>query len=161
MQYITLTVIHACPIAAMATTTDLDRYVFESSPEKSKDVHLEDFKHGLNDEFARVFPTTERPYDNVQVLLLCWDEADSNNYEDVVTFRNFFKNSFHYQTRIYRILGDNFGRGQDWTDLSSVLQDFRNQSTPRTLNIIYYSGHGYSNASFRKASDSQKDLIIL
>ncbi len=153
--------IYTYPVATMASTTDIDSYVFEGTPEENKDAHLEKFKHDLNDELTRTFPTTPRPYDNVQVLLLCWEEADGNNREDVVTFRNFLKNTFHYQTQIYKLLGDNSGSGQDLTDLGGVLEDFRSQSTPRTLNIIYYSGHGYSNAGFRKASDSQKDLIIL
>jgi len=153
--------IYTYPVATMASTTDIDSYVFEGTPEENKDAHLEKFKHDLNDELTRTFPTTPRPYDNVQVLLLCWEEANGNNHEDVVTFRNFLKNTFRYQTQIYKLLGDNSGRGQDLTDLGGVLEDFRSQSTARTLNIIYYSGHGYSNASFRKASDSQKDLIIL
>ncbi len=93
--------IYTYPVATMASTTDIDSYVFEGTPEENKDAHLEKFKHDLNDELTRTFPTTPRPYDNVQVLLLCWEEADGNNHEDVVTFRNFLKNTFHYQTQIY------------------------------------------------------------
>ena len=144
----------------MTNTATSEGYVFEGVQEEFKDDRLEKFKHDLNNDLARTFQTKGRPYNNVQVLLLCWDQADSNNHEDVIMFKDFLENEFRYQTQIYKILGNNSGQGEDLTDLGDVLLDFKNRSTPTTLNIIYYSGHGYSNASFRKPSDIQKDLII-
>lgn len=78
----------------MASTADLDGYVFEGAPEENKDVHLENFKHDLNNKLARIFPRTGRPYNNVQVLLLCWEEADSNNYNDLLYFQKYLGEGF-------------------------------------------------------------------
>lgn len=82
------------PVATMTNTADLDSYVFEGASQESKDAHLEDFKHDLNDELAKIFPATSRPYNNVQVLLLCWEEADSNNHDDLLYFQKYLEKDF-------------------------------------------------------------------
>ena len=52
----------------------------ERPPEKAKkgSKSLVDFRNDLK-ELSKAFPVSQRPYDRVNVLLLCWDETDQRN----------------------------------------------------------------------------------
>ena len=146
-------------LARMATTDHLDNYVFEGTPEENKNARLEDFKQHLNNELARSFPVSLRPHDDVHVLLLCWKEADSDNINDVRNFQSYLKAHFNFNSCTFEIGGP--GRNPEKKIFNAELQRFKQESNENTLSILYYTGHGHSNASKRSNSEDRKDLVIL
>ena len=145
---------------AERVTHPLEDFIVEMDPRKVKPKHktLAGVQRDLSFELPKAFAINLRPYDAVQVLLLCWRSADSNNHQDLVLLKYCLEKYFNYSVKIYQIVGDAFKY-----DNKTVIKEFallHEASTAKTLTIIGYFGHGYSNSTKPNRSE-QNDLVIL
>ena len=135
-------------------------YLLEKDPSEVRPKHktLIEFQRDLNIELGKAFATNSHPYKKVNVLLLCWKTADSNNYADCEIFKTFLGREFNYNVKVYQIEGT--GAKPNIKSLASELHDLHRCSDEETLSIVCYSGHGYSNST-NPNRNQRKDLIIL
>lgn len=135
-------------------------YILERDPSKVEPEHktLVEFQRDLNIELGKAFSTSLHPYEKVNVLLLCWETADANNYADCQTFKDFLTQEYHFAVEIFQIGGT--GLKPNKKTLMKTLHALAEDSDEQTLSIICYSGHGYSNSANPKRKE-RKDLIIL
>ena len=148
-------------LAMAPVTHPMTEYFLEGEQYASKNLRkasLDTLKHDLNDRLARALPTNVQPYAAVNVLLLSWEQNDSNNHLDCNDFRNFLEQEYGYDCVEYQIIGGPLDR--EISDLLNVLADLARKSTAQSLTIIYYSGHGYSNSQV-SGRTVEKNLVIL
>lgn len=137
--------------------------------QKIQDKTLADFQKDVNDELNKAFATRIRPYDKVQVLLLYWETADSNNFQDLEVLKKFLESEYKYCCEIFKIPGTAYTchESQNRKPFTAKFHALVLGSTPETLTIIFYSGHGFSSfvntqtITSRLWSDRKEDLIIL
>ena len=141
-------------------THPFEDYVVEENPAKVAPKHrkLVDFQRDLDTELGKAFATSLHPYDQVHVLLLCWQTTDSDNLSALKALRDFLEQEFYYKVRIFEIEGT--GLKPDHKSLANELRDINEASNERTLTIIGYSGHGFS-TSIQLNRRERRDLRIL
>lgn len=130
----------------------------DASPAEHHDI--ERFMKDLNAQLLRPFLNQTRPYAKVQVLLLCWERADSDNDKDVYIFSEFLRREFNVEITCYKIGGT--GSQPDYKSFRQVMTAFSAAEDRDTLSIIFHSGHGYS--SYRQKDPkpiAPKWLILL
>ena len=77
-------------------------------------------------------------YENVHVLLFCWEEDDSGCWGEMYTLAGLFGRGFGYNVHVFRIPNNNPYR---WVERR--IRDFKNYTlSPNDLFIVYYTGHG-------------------
>ena len=145
----------------MATSQNIDMmdYIIEDAVEAAKDAIPEEYKKQFNNGLAKALSKAVRLPENVQVLLVCWKNAKSDNHKDLCHFKEYLKEKFNYSAHVVRI----YGSGHDLSNETFIaeIQKFGETSKEHTLSILYYTGHGYSNAGQRTVIGKRKELIIL
>ena len=138
----------------------LKDFIMDGEVPPGEHHELEQFMKDLNSQLAKAFPGEGKPYNKVQVLLLSWEKADSDNERDVDLFSEFLRNDFNFDTTRYKIEGTDACPG--YKPLNKYMAGLIEASDANTLTIIYYSGHGYSNL---RSKDSEPivpvELILL
>ncbi len=124
-------------------------WILDPNEAKKRHKPMVEFQRDLNNELGKAFPTSQKPYDDVQVLLLCWDATDQANKKDLQLLSDFLIQEFNYDVQIFYILGDSHTCRQqpNIRPLITTLNNFLHKSHDRTLSIVFYSGHGWSNVA--------------
>lgn len=137
-----------------------DFVLLDSADSSSKKTHQRWFKltDDINQKLDASVAKSLRPYEKVNVMLICWEKADSNNLQDCTLFSKFLKDEFHYNTDILQLKGNNFSDNKRHLYLSLV--PLVQNSSERTLTIVFYSGHGWSNAT-SPHPNTRKDCVLL
>jgi hypothetical protein len=76
-------------------------------------------------------------YENVHVLLFCWEEDNSGGWDEMKTLADVFGPGFGYNVNCYRIPNN---RPNQW--VKQTLRDFKHFTlSPNNLAIVYFHGH--------------------
>lgn len=81
---------------------------------------------------------TNGDYDEVNALLLHWDDDDLNVEPEVQKLRQLLQVDLNFNPRIYAIPSENAGT-QLQRDLAAFID--QNSVSTRSLTIVYYAGH--------------------
>ncbi|KAJ4360869.1 uncharacterized protein N0V89_001436 [Didymosphaeria variabile] len=91
-------------------------------------------------------------YTRVNVLILAFAENDLSDMKVEIQEVTSAFESFNYNVELIEMSGDNA-----WLGLQTILTTFFNGANKDTLQIIYYSGHGYM--SMRQQEDANDDNV--
>jgi len=101
-------------------------------------VLLETFTSDLTQSLKRVFPTVQRRYAGVCVLLVRWEDDDLNTESEIKDLDEIFQKTYNYITERGLIPSKNAYNSLEWT----IAQFKRKYDSPDNLLIFYYGGHG-------------------
>lgn len=92
-----------------------------------------DFQQTTKDYWA-----THEDYNDVNAILLCWEDDDLNVRPEVKKLQELFEKDFNFKPRIYPIPSENPSVQLQW-ELATFVKDFSFQR--KSLIIVYYAGH--------------------
>lgn len=119
-------------------------------------ITIEQFMETLEQQFKLALPVSTMPYDKVQVFMFYFKEADFDSKGDVIAFSEFLKREFSFDTTIHEI-GGSF-RKPDVAALNLAVAAWSKKTTAKTLSIVYYAGHGWSNEPTK--AEPRKSLVL-
>ncbi|KAI9711845.1 MAG: hypothetical protein M1820_001990 [Bogoriella megaspora] len=99
-------------------------------------------------------------YDNVEVLMLSWDDTcdDLKTQNEVDELKSVFEDEYNYNVRVEKLNHEERAQIQMNVYLSTFVRDAEKRKG-NTLLIIYYAGHGWSDASV-DAGPHQRELLL-
>jgi hypothetical protein len=92
---------------------------------------------------------SQRPYDEVHVLLISWQGADARFYKQLTELRNVFRDYYNYEEGDSTVEDFLIPSDDSKNALDDKLSEFLEKDGPRSLLILYYGGHGAINVSRR------------
>lgn len=142
----------------LGSDSDLENTSPSTSPSSFDDFHrwqahiaLKNFGEGLHAAAKAIFPDDSRPqYSNVYVLMICWNDEDSNQpiFRDTAGLFHVFNDIYHFETEVWRIPNEN-----SHAEISQRIQDFvkLGGDSDNDLKIVYYNGQAQLDRSKKLA----------
>ena len=96
-------------------------------------IFVDEFKKSTHNYWS-----TNGDYEEVNALLLHWDEDDLNVVPEVRKLQQLLQLDLNYNSRIYAIASENAAT-QLQRDLAAFIDQY--SVSTRSLTIIYYAGH--------------------
>ena len=137
----------------------IDHTVIDTESQGKDHLKLDELKDILENSLRYSIPWNDKPYEAVQVLLFGWEQNDVNADSDIQILKYFFESTMGYDCDDFLIQGT--AVKVELVDLLSKCANFAGQSTPKTLSIFVYVGHGWSNSYDANDASYAKNLILL
>ena len=137
----------------------IDRTLIDIESQGKDHLELDELKDILNNSLKDSIPWNARPYEAVQVLLFGWAQNDMNADSDIQILKYFLESTMGYDCDDVLIQGT--AVKVEMADLLVRCVNLVVQSTPKTLSIFVYVGHGWSNSYDANDASNAKNLILL